>query len=748
MRVISRFLVGSAVVVAAGCDGCGDPELVTGGGGSGAEVGDGGATQASTTGQGGSGGDGFVGCQGTACGSGLCCDAATEECVEDACLPACPSAVRCGPDLATCCASGEVCIDETCTMPGGPCTDFADCDEDEFCEPTLGACLPQPDDVACEYKPPVGPLTPELEWSWTSSPIQPTYHQVVNLPVVVDLEAGDPQLAGHGVPDVVVVTSDGYGAGGFAYLRALEGATGAEKWDAASPVYENANRVQPRVTPAAGDIDGDGFPEIVTGRAGGGLIAFEHDGTFKWASTMANGVTPWTVGLESATVALADLEGDGTVEIVVGGAVFEADGSLLWDNGVFIGSNNGTYGAVSIVADLDADGSQEIVSGRRAYHADGSPYWDNGGIDGYPAIADLDLDGAPEIVIVANGTVRVHAPTTGAELASIDMPGNGQGGPPTIADFDADGIPEIASANGTAYSVFEYAPSPPALSVKWQMATQDASSNRTGSSVFDFQGDGAAEVVYNDECYFRVYRGTDGVVLYEEANASATIHEYPVVVDVDSDNNTEVVVAANDANHLNGGVSCPYGQAGARHGVYVYGDAADQWVRTRRVWNQHAYHITNVSGTGEVAGPEAPSWIVPPGLNNYRQSSQGAGVFNAPDLQVDLSVSLEPCPSSVTLVARVLNQGSLGVPAGVIVRFYRGTGMGGTFIGEGATTSALLPGQYEEVAVPYTVMASGDSTMSFFVTVDQNDTGVSAFDECLEDNNAAGIDGVTCPTVE
>jgi hypothetical protein len=74
--------------------------------------------------------------------------------------------------------------------------------------------------------------------------------------------------------------------------------------------------------------------------------------------------------------------------------------------------------------------------------------------------------------------------------------------------------------------------------------------------------------------------------------------------------------------------------------------------------------------------------------------------------------------------------------------------MGGTFIGEGATTSALLPGQYEEVAVPYTVMASGDSTMSFFVTVDQNDMGVSAFDECLEDNNAAGIDGVTCPTVE
>jgi hypothetical protein len=506
--------------------------------------------------------------------------------------------------------------------------------------------------------------------------------------------------------------------------------------------------VQPRVTPAAGDIDGDGFPEIVAGKAGGGLIAFEHDGTFKWTSAMQNGTTPWNVALESATVALADLEGDGAVEIVVGGAVFEADGSLRFNNGVFVGSNNGNYGAVSIVADLDGDGSQEIVSGRRAYHADGSLYWDNGAVDGYPAIADLDLDGTPEIVVVAGGFVRVHA-VDGAQLASVVMPGSGQGGPPTIADFDADGIPEIASANGTAYSVFEYEPgSPAALTVKWNQTTQDGSSNRTGSSVFDFQGDGAAEVVYNDECYFRVYSGVDGTVVYEEPNASATIHEYPVVVDVDSDNNTEVVVAANDVNHLNGGVSCPYGVAGARHGVYVYGDAQDKWVRTRRVWNQHAYHITNVSGSGGVAGPEAPSWIVPPGLNNYRQSSQGSGVFNAPDLQVSLSVSLEPCPNGVTLVARVSNQGSLGVPAGVLVRFFRGNSRSGVLIGEAATMGALLPGQYEEVEMPYEVMASGDESMSFAVTIDQDSMGISAFDECLEDNNAGEISGVECPSVQ
>jgi hypothetical protein len=596
--------------------------------------------------------------------------------------------------------------------------------------------------------PPVGPLTPEIEWSWTGSPIQSSYNQVVNTPVILDLEQGDPNLPGYGTPDVVFVTSTFYDEDGYAYLRALDGATGAEKWGAGAGVYSLTNRVQPRVTPAGGDINGDGFPEFITGRAGGGLIAFDHNGNFLWRSTNIGGFTYWTQDIAAGAIALADLTGDGSVEIIIGGVVFDAGGEMIFDQGAFMATSAGDYGSVSIVADLDGGGEHEIVSGRWALHSNGIVYWDNLQTDGYPAVADLDLDGLPEVVVVSNGTVRVQAATTGAVLASLDMPGDGQGGPPTIADFDADGVPEISAANGSAYSVFEYDAGPPAtLSVKWYQVTQDLSSNRTGSSVFDFQGDGAAEVAYNDECYFRIYDGADGSILFEEPNASATIHEYPVMVDVDGDNNTEIVLTANDANHIPGGVSCPYSAALERHGVFVYGDAGDKWVRTRRVWNQHAYHITNVSGAGAVAGPESPSWL-PPGENNYRQASQGAGVFNAPDLQVDLSVDLDSCPNAVDLDARVINQGNLGVPAGVVVRFYRGTSDAGTFIAEATTTTALLPGQYQKVSVPYTVMASGDENMSFFVTVDQDDMGVSALNECLEDNNSAGIGGVECPSVD
>lgn len=703
-----------------------------GSGGMGGSAGNGGMA-----GAGGEGGGFVVGCpSGIVCGSGECCGA-NQECVISACLPTCATEVRCGADLSVCCGAGEVCVADQCAKPGATCLDWADCNDGEFCEPTLGQCIPQPPagGQTCEYKPPPGPLEPVLEWSWESTTIHPTFVQVINMPVVVDLEK-------DGTPDVVIVTSDNFNASGAGYLRALNGKDGVEKWDAAADPYKTEFRVSSRVTPAAADIDGDGFVEIVTGKTGGGLIAFEHDGTFKWNATNSDG-TAWTTGIESATVAIADLEGDGKPEIVVGGAVFESTGVLRFNAGVHVGGNNGTYGPVSIVADLDGTMPQEIVGGRRAFRADGSQYWDNGLVDGYPAIADLDLDGKPELVVISAGNVRVHDPLTGAQLALLDMPGTGQGGPPTIADFDADGFPEISAANGTAYSVFEYVGGgTPMLSVKWNQPTQDGSSNRTGSSVFDFQGDGAAEVVYNDECYFRVYAGADGAELYKEPNSSATIHEFPVVVDVDGDNNTEVVVGGNDLNHKGGSPACPYGVAGARHGVFVYGDKGDNWVRTRRIWNQHAYHLTNIEASGAVPAPEHPSWVAPFGLNNYRQSNQGAGVFNAPDLKVSLEASLEPCPSAVILRAFVQNKGALGVPAGINVRFYRGSDATGQFIGEAQTTKALLPGQYELVTMNYLV--PGMEVMSFYVEVDKDAMGGGGQNECLEDNNTATLDGVEC----
>ena len=44
----------------------------------------------------------------------------------------------------------------------------------------------------------------------------------------------------------------------------------------------------------------------------------------------------------------------------------------------------------------------------------------------------------------------------------------------------------------------------------------------TGSPVFDFEGDGKAEVVYNDECHLYILSGEDGSELLKMANSSRT----------------------------------------------------------------------------------------------------------------------------------------------------------------------------------------------------------------------------------
>lgn len=725
---------------------------------------DGGASSSSSSGDPGPG-FGDSGSRPEGCASNVLCGAAAtcckqgEECVEGACAAACASGVRCG---AVCCPGGEVCLSATCRAPGKACQDSFDCEDAEFCEPTLGKCLPQPDGASlCQYKPPVLPLAPKVEWSWTTSAIKPGFDQVINTPIVIDLD-------GDKIPEVIVVTSKG-GAGGDAdfgetdpaFLRVLDGKTGLEKWAANVDAYkEGLNgdpdyRVNPRGTPAAGDLDGNGTIEIVVPRRAGGVLAFRANGSLLWESKRADGVTAYNGSFNSVTVALADLDNDGKAEVVLGGVVLDHTGKLVTDTSVGRerwGANDTTYGPVSIVADVDGDAgttAQYVVTGNRAIRKDGTLLWDRSATltDGYPAIADLDKDGTPELVVVANGKLRVQNAVTGALIEEITMPGAGRGGPPTIADFDNDKVNEIASANGTKYNVFEYAPlATPKLSVKWSADTQDGSSNVTGSSVFDFEGDGSAEVVYNDECYSRVYRGTDGTVLYSVPNSSATIHEMPVLVDVDGDNNTEYVVVANDRNHLHGGLACGYpANVTPRHGVFVYGDTNDKWVRTRKLWNQHAYHITNVASDGKIPAIEPRSWA-PTENNDYRVSAQGKGVYNAPDLRVDLEVSTVACPTAVELRARVKNGGALGVAAGVKVRFYAGTDATGALLAEKSTTKALLPGESEVVvhAQPADALGAG----SFFVTVDGASAAAGGVDECLEDNNSAGAGGIRCPSVK
>jgi hypothetical protein len=742
-------------------------------------------------------------CETILCG-GECCEV-DYECVNEQCLPPCASEIRCGENQEVCCDDGQVCLATECATPTGPCVDSFDCEEGEFCEPTLDQCLPQPEPLDCEILPDFQDVEVALEWSFEDE-------QIISMPAVGDID-GDMQ------PEVVVNTlyatdPNGSTAEFYGEVIVFDGTNGQEQFRVQNNPAGGSYGSYSRSTVGISDVDGNGLADVVyPGRPAVSIPPFANNsslihainglGQHLWSSHAPDG-SPYYIYVRHGAPTFVNFDDDDASEIVFGTAVLDNDGTVVFDQDNFFGASNlrggsfgsnGDYvGGISAVADLTGDGYPEIISGRAAWTvtwdqpAMGAPdvqltlLWQYIGPDGYPAVADLDQDGDPEVVLVGDpapfgapldGQIIVLDGATGELWCGIDptdamcqanptlrtspiyIPGGGRGGPPTIADFDGDGRPEIAVAGGSSYSVYDLnrmgedvvqpAGSPPPgageIYVRWTSVTQDQSSNTTGSSVFDFQGDGIAEVIYADECYLRVYAGDTGNVILEQENSSSTIHEYPIVVDVDDDGNSELLVVANDANAMTAcGSIAGYTP---RRGLYVYGDVNDQWVRTRQVWNQHTYHVTNATSSGLTPPMESNNWE-DPSLNNYRQNFQGSGVFNAPDLEVNLSVGLANClDMEFEVIVTIRNTGSIGIPAGIDVSLYRGTDATGELVSTQSTVVPLLPGAQTNIS--WLEPNPGAMAQDYFVIVDADD--VDPVTECVEDNNTAVATSVSCPDV-
>ncbi len=570
--------------------------------------------------------------------------------------------------------------------------------------------------AACGQHPPPGAINPVVQWVWNSSAVAPASLNVMMTPVVIDVN-------GDLIPDIVFGSTDSQGGGNaeVGILRALSGADGSELWTVTDP----ALAINTAFNIAAGDIDNDGLPEIIASDASAlQLICFENDGTFKWRS-------PALDQLNWGSVSIADLDGDGNPEIIVGRQVLDNNGNLLWSGTG--GSGNPYIGAASLVCDIDLDGNPDVVAGNTVYTATGSILCDDPTLnDGYNAVANFDGDPEPEIVHVSSGFVRLleRDPSNPASLRTVwgpvAIPGGG-GGPPTVADFDGDGLPEIGVAGYSTYSVFETDGT-----LKWSSPTQDQS-GFTGSSVFDFNGDGAAEVIYRDELFFRIYDGATGNVLFQMPMSSCTWLEYPLVADVDGDGNAEIVICANNSCGL-----------GTQQGIYVFQDQNDNWVPTRRIWNEYSYHITNVNDDGSIPLMENDNWLFPAvsPYNNYRQNRLSPLTPNgAPDLTAS-RIRVTPTGSPNTLVARIGNGGSFFVAPGIPVSFYNGNpNAGGVLLGTAFTSIPLNPGDFEDVS-----LFVGSIPLTVFVNADDAGAGVGIASECDETNNlTSAIVGQTPP---
>lgn len=578
----------------------------------------------------------------------------------------------------------------TTSTSAGPTTTDGTTGSDATCVDTPPPGFAGRSDPTCAAAPQVGTFQPILEWNRGTWATAPTSDQVLMSPIVASLDGDD-------VPDVAFVTyvfGDHYGPG---VLRAMSG-------DGQKEVLNvEGQDVCGHSGLAAGDIDGDGQVELVVVTTGGAVKVFEHDGTPKWTS-------PTYMLHCSTSPGIADFDGDGSPEVFAGSVILDADGN---ERGV---GPHGNGFRISLAADIDEDGQQELVVGNAAYDGLGGVEWFNMESDGIPGVADFTGDSKPEIVVSAAGTVRLQD-NQGVVLWSSVVPGGG-GGAPTIADYDGDGEPETGVAGSEFYVVFDTDGS-----LMWQAPISETES-ATGSIVYDFEGDGIADVIHADENRVWVFSGVDGAVKLEFAgHGSATQLESPAVADVDGDGQVEIVFGNNQ-----------FYDPAAPKGISVIGDEALSWRPGRKIWNQFAYSITNVADDGTIPAMPVHNWTA---HNNYRSGDDsppdGAA---APDVVLEASICQYQCQdTALQLWVNVGNAGASPLTAGATIEVYGDMGGQETLLASQGFFEVVQPGEYA-TAIGFDVDGAGYDSLVV--------RAVAGEEECKLDNNAALLSTPFC----
>ncbi len=496
-----------------------------------------------------------------------------------------------------CSSSGDICVATEngmgkCSPKGMACTSDKECMNDTFC--CSGACRldgaadgvcvlfdTKPQNNACTTAIKQGVFAPNLQCQWTgptTGDAFPNHRQVLTTPLVADL----PNDSGTAA-EIIFVSSDsqagavqGDGTGGR--IRILNGQNCMQ-----DEVISAGPAVRDAATPAIGDLDGDGKPEIVAHENfpnNNKVIAFtwktDHYDVMWEGTGMANPDPGSWDG-----VSLHDLNNDGKAEVIGrGGEVFDGlTGKLIAAGGdpVILWSD-------PVLGDVDHDGTVDLVA-NQVFSWNGTGWTKKypgmgattaGAAATFYAFADFGTrsatgtfdhtkkDGIAEIVAAgpvggseASGMVGIYT-LQGEALLKVNLPAGtscvgGQalgerGGAPTIGDFDGDGMPELATAGAFAYRVFDLDCADAGQNckdkanfVRWSQASQDCTSGTTGSTIFDFEGDGAAEAIYSDECFVRVYDGKSGEVLFSTYHSSATWWEQPIVADPDHSDRSKLI---------------------------------------------------------------------------------------------------------------------------------------------------------------------------------------------------------------
>jgi uncharacterized protein (DUF2141 family) len=298
--------------------------------------------------------------------------------------------------------------------------------------------------------------------------------------------------------DLDLVAGDSTGA--FAMFENTVSATSpvfAQRTGGANPL--SGFNATSRSAPALGDFDGDGDLDLVSGRDDGGFAAFRNQRSKPIPKVLAEASLTGLDAGNLSTPALADLDGDGDLDLVSG----ERSGVFLYFrntgtaiNAAFVavtgaanpfnGLDVGDYSAPAF-GDFDGDGDLDLVSGELYGHfvyyqntgnainpafvqvtGAGNPF---NGLDAgkfsSPSLGDLDGDGELELVTGCDTGVFHYYRNTGTATSPAYLEQTGGSNPlngfnagsySTVAlgDFDGDGdVDVIAGTNGGLFLYYD-----------------------------------------------------------------------------------------------------------------------------------------------------------------------------------------------------------------------------------------------------------------------------------------------------
>ncbi|MFN0212750.1 MAG: FG-GAP-like repeat-containing protein [Saprospiraceae bacterium] len=608
------------------------------------------------------------------------------------------------------------CFDTDCSCTGG-------CDTFYY----TTACNPD-----CQFLPPCGPVS--LATKWTSNAQTGTYSPLV---------AGD--LDADGIPEVITTRVDS------ANLYILNGATGQIKIE----VINTVTTWPGGTAPAIADLDNDGFGEIVIVGEDRKLYCYEHTGALKFASASLVG---YDYRYRFAIPNIADFDYNGLPEINIGNQVFSGQtGALLASGGnsvsdgehparVAVGYSFASTVPADILPDNACFGCQglEIVAGNQVLSVSlltglvlpvrsaPAPF-----SDGFTSVADFDNDGDLDAIVqgqkAGQNTVYVWDAQSNTIMREFSLLNNWSEGASrvNVAYLDNDTLPDISFVGHPRVYALRND-----FTTLWINSVNDPSSI-TCTSVYDFCGDGSSDIIYRSEEKLQIIDGATGNINWEDVCLSFTHIENPLVLDVDADGKTEILIECGTNGSPFTGTVLAYEVVGAPN------------ITARPVWNQHGYYNTNINDDLSVPRRQQQQHLVADKrhfntfMNQYSNPN-----FPSPDATLSL-IGMPICEQdSIVLTVELCNSGDNIFPQNTPISAYTGNPQTSSaqWVGIIAASPEILVGDCDTLTIRIPRIAN-DSV--FLVLNDDHsspppfnlstDFPVTSIGECVFENNIASF---------